>query len=190
MAPYLRDRVSEKRLVAGAALIIGATAVAATRLSIDHHRPAALLLAAVIGLAASVAKTAFDAIVQRETDDTGRGRLFARFESIFQLVWVVGALIPVVIALSLFSGFVVVAVVVLATSAVFVIGVARDRRRPLNDAESRSPAHPTKPARSDPPPAAAPNPAGSSGSSMRAAPPAYPVSGPDHWGAPAGPSPG
>ena len=171
--------------------MIGATAVAATRLSFDHHRPAALLLAAVIGLAASVAKTAFDAIVQRDTDDAGRGRLFARFESIFQLVWVVGALIPVVIALSLFSGFVVVAVVVLSTSAVFVIGVARDRRRPLNEARSRSGAHPAGPARSDPaPPSTTPSPAGSSGSSMRSPPPAYPVGGPDHWGAPAGPSPG
>jgi MFS family permease len=169
MAPYLRERISEKRLVAGAALLIGATAVAATRLSFDHHRPAALLLAAVIGLAASVAKTAFDAIVQRETDDTGRGRLFARFESIFQLVWVVGALIPVVIALSLFSGFVLVAVVVLSTSAVFVIGVARDRHRPLRG--SGSEAQVSKRARSEPPPPS-------------------PVSSPQHWGAPAGPSTG
>ena len=189
VAPYLRDRVSEKRLVAGAALIIGATAVAATRLSFDHHRPAALLLAAVIGLAASVAKTAFDAIVQRETDDADRGRLFARFESIFQLVWVIGALIPVVIALSLFSGFVAVAAVVLATSAVFVIGVARDRRRPSNQAGSPSAAHPSEPDRSDPPPVM-PSPAGSSGSSRRSGPPAYPVGDPDHWGAPAGPAAG
>jgi MFS family permease len=186
VAPYLRDRVSEKRLVAAAALIIGAVAVAATRLSFDHHRPAALLLAAVIGLAASVAKTAFDAIVQRETDDAGRGRLFARFESIFQLVWVVGALIPVVIALSLFSGFVVVAIVVLATSAVFVIGVARDRRRPLGEAAPGPETRASEPARADPPPpASAPSPAGSSGGTMR-----YPVRGANHWGAPAGPSAG
>jgi hypothetical protein len=72
-----------------------------------------------------VAKAAFDAIVQKDTADSGRSRLFARFESIFQLVWVLGALIPTLIATSLFAGFVFTAVVVIGTSGVFVVGLAR-----------------------------------------------------------------
>jgi hypothetical protein len=127
LAPAMRARLSEKRLVGGAALLIGLTAVVATNMGADHRRPAALLLALVVGLAASVAKAAFDAIVQRETLDSDRSRLFARFETLFQLVWVIGALIPTLIDTSLFAGFIVLAIMVLATSTVFVARVARGR---------------------------------------------------------------
>ncbi len=129
LAPTLRDRVSEKRLVASAALVIVVTAIATTQMSGMHRRPAALILAAVVGLSASVAKAAFDAIVQRESRDADRSRLFARFESIFQLSWVVGALIPTLIAMSLLPGFVIVACVMLATTSVYLVGVFRGRHR-------------------------------------------------------------
>jgi MFS-type transporter involved in bile tolerance (Atg22 family) len=129
LAPTLRDRVSEKRLVASASLVIVATAVVTTQMSAMHRRPAALILALVVGLGASVAKAAFDAIVQRESPDADRSRLFARFESIFQLAWVVGALFPTLIAISLLPGFVIVACIMLITTTVYLVGVLRGRRR-------------------------------------------------------------
>jgi MFS family permease len=132
LAPRLRDRFSERRLVAGAAVLIGITAVVAVNAPSDHYRPAAFMLALVIGLAASVAKAAFDAIVQRDTLDADRSRLFARFESVFQLVWAFGALIPTVIDTSLFAGFIVVACFVLATSAVFVLRLTKERFEPVS----------------------------------------------------------
>ncbi|HUJ64831.1 MAG TPA: MFS transporter [Acidimicrobiales bacterium] len=143
LAPVLRDRVSERRLMASAAILIAATAIATTQVSALSRRPAALILAAVVGLGASVAKTAFDATVQRVAPDADRSRLFARFESIFQLVWVVGALIPTLFSIPLLAGFVVVAITVIGTSAVFVVGMAR--------------VQPT-PARSEPEPPPAPSP--------------------------------
>jgi hypothetical protein len=91
-----------------------------------QRRPAALILAGVVALGASVAKTAFDAIVQRDTLDLDRSRLFARFESTFQLAWVAGALVPTLIETSLLVGYILTAAVVLGTSAVFVVGLARD----------------------------------------------------------------
>ena len=42
------------------------------------------------GVAAAAGKLAFDSIVQRDAPDAIRGRTFARFETRFQLVWVVG----------------------------------------------------------------------------------------------------
>ena len=75
---------------------------------------------------ASGAKTAFDAIVQRDTPDRDRSRLFARFESIFQLGWVAGALVPTIVATPLLAGYILTAAVVLGTSAVFVAGLNRD----------------------------------------------------------------
>jgi hypothetical protein len=56
----------------------------------------ALLMALVIGLTSNAAKQAFDSIVQRDAPDANRGRAFAKFETRFQLWWVVGALVPVV----------------------------------------------------------------------------------------------
>lgn len=124
-APRLRDRVPERRLVGAAALVVGAAAIGVTQMGAMQRRPAALLLAFVVALGETIAKAAFDAVVQSDVADEDRSRLFARFESIFQLVWVAGALIPTLIATSLFAGFVFTAVVVLATSAVFVAGLAR-----------------------------------------------------------------
>ncbi len=123
-AARLRDRFSERALVASASLLIAGTAIGVTQLGGLHRRPAALILAAVIGLGASVAKTAFDAIVQGETRDSDRSRLFARFESIFQLAWVVGALIPTLVFTPLLVGYIVIGATVVGTSASFVLGVA------------------------------------------------------------------
>jgi MFS family permease len=127
LAPVLRDRVPEKRLIAGAALVIGVCALAVTQWYDLHRRPAALVLAITVGLGASVAKTAFDAIVQRDTPDHDRAYLFARFEAIFQLGWVLGALVPTLLTISLLAGFIVVAVTVLATTSFFVVGLVRLR---------------------------------------------------------------
>ena len=42
-------------------------------------------------------KLAFDSIVQRDAPDANRGRSFARFETRFQVIWVLGAFIPVAV---------------------------------------------------------------------------------------------
>jgi MFS family permease len=147
-APWLRSRFSERTLMASAASMIALTAVGVTQLGGLHRRPAALILAFVVGLGASVAKAAFDAIVQAETMDVDRSRLFARFESIFQLAWVVGALIPVLINTPLLAGYVIVAITVIACSASFVLGVARGGtgprvvRTPVPDPAPSAPAEP------------------------------------------------
>ena len=130
LAPRLRRHVTEKRLVGGAALAVAATAIGVAWWATESRRPAALVLAFVVALGASAAKAAFDAVVQSETPDSERSRLFARFESVFQLAWVLGALIPTLIATSLLVGFVLTAAVVLATSGVFVVGLAVRRREP------------------------------------------------------------
>jgi hypothetical protein len=73
------------------------------------------LLAFVIGVASAASKPAFDALVQRYVPPAGQGRAFARFETRLQLVWVLGALVPVVIKLPLASGDVVISAVAAVT---------------------------------------------------------------------------
>ena len=67
-------------------------------------------LALVIGIAGSWGQPSFDAITQRFVPEDQQGRAFARFATRQQLVWVIGALVPVVIAFPLPVGDVVIAV--------------------------------------------------------------------------------
>jgi MFS family permease len=107
VAPRLRDRFTEERMLAAALAVVAVGALAATRLSV---RPAAALLAGVAGLAASTAKLSFDSLVQRDAPAAVHGRAFARFEAWFQVAWVIGALLPVVVTMPAQAGFVALAV--------------------------------------------------------------------------------
>jgi hypothetical protein len=51
----------------------------------------------LIAAGAATGRVAFDSLLQRDAPDAVRGRSFARFETRFQVTWVVGALIPVAI---------------------------------------------------------------------------------------------
>ena len=56
----------------------------------------AAALGFVVGVSNTAGKLAFDSIVQRDAPDANRGRLFAKFETRFQLIWVVGAMIGLI----------------------------------------------------------------------------------------------
>jgi hypothetical protein len=54
-------------------------------------------MAATIAIVSTGAKLAFDSLVQRDAPDANRGRSFARFEIRFQLAWVIGAVLPLLL---------------------------------------------------------------------------------------------
>src|SRR5437868_6944166 len=87
-----RRRGGEHPIVIGALALVTAVGFFCSRAS---GLGAITTLAGVVGLSAAAAKLAFDSIVQRDAPDAVRGRTFARFETRFQLTWVVGAAIPV-----------------------------------------------------------------------------------------------
>jgi hypothetical protein len=104
--PPLRRVLTEERMVLGGLLLVAVLGVIAGR---GHGLTAFSLVAAATGVAAAVGKLAFDSIVQRDAPDAVRGRTFARFETRFQLVWVAGAFIPVVIDISAGVGIDIIA---------------------------------------------------------------------------------
>lgn len=109
--PHIRQRRSEETILVGALILVGTMAVAVVVL---NGLWAACLLAAAVGVSAGGGKMAFDAIVQRDAPDANQGRSFARFETRFQLVWVVGAFIPTVLPFDVLSvrlGYIVIALV-------------------------------------------------------------------------------
>lgn len=89
VAPRLRRRLSEIPITLGAATLVSLVAIAATT-----AHPAivwAILVMGILSLAAGSAKIAFDATVQQGLREEHYGRTFARYETEFQLAWVVGA---------------------------------------------------------------------------------------------------
>lgn len=105
-SPHLRRVVREERILAG---VLGAVGVVGTLAALIGGLIGAMLAAAVVAVAGQMGKQAFDAIVQRDAPEANLGRSFSRFESRFQLVWVVGALIPVVVPIPARLGFLFVA---------------------------------------------------------------------------------
>jgi MFS family permease len=132
VAPLLRKVVREEIILVGAvlapALVALFAAQSATRLGF-----AATALMVAVGAAAG--RLGFDSIVQRDAPDAVRGRSFARFETRFQVIWVVGGLLGL-IPISAGLGLLVLAVTLGFTGISYLGGlraagerVARRRRR-------------------------------------------------------------
>jgi hypothetical protein len=108
IAPLLRRRFREEMLLGGVA---GVTAVVGVVVAIAGGYLWASVLAMTVGFAASLGKLSFEAIVQRDAPDANQGRSFARFETRFQIVWVLGALAATVIPVTVMPadlGFLVI----------------------------------------------------------------------------------
>ncbi|HLX87529.1 MAG TPA: hypothetical protein VKR22_03570, partial [Acidimicrobiales bacterium] len=108
LVPRARRVFTEPQMLA---LSIWSVALAAVLAGVVGGLVMQAFLAFVIGMAGASAKPAFDALVQRYVPVALQGRAFARFETRLQLVWVIGALLPVVTALPLGAGDVVIATV-------------------------------------------------------------------------------
>jgi hypothetical protein len=108
LAPRLRKLVEEEYILIGVLLTVVVTSVGS---AFSGGLFVASLMSLTLGIGSSAGKQAFDAIVQRDAPDANRGRSFARFETRFQLMWVVGALIPVAISIPPRMGFVMMAAV-------------------------------------------------------------------------------
>lgn len=127
IAPALRRKVREERILLGCTIGVSLGALLAVRIG---GRPAVAVLAAIVGLAASAGRLAFDSIVQRDAPDADQGRSFAGFETRFQLAWVVGALVPVAIATPLGAGFIGIGIASAIAAGAYATG-RRLTARPL-----------------------------------------------------------
>jgi hypothetical protein len=136
IAPRLRRVLTEERMLLGSLALVSLAAVLGGRAS---GLTAFCVAALATGIAAGAGKLAFDSIVQRDAPDAVRGRTFARFETRFQLVWVAGAFVPVVLHISPGLGIGVIALAAALTFFVYVGGlVAATRRgRHFSSGESR-----------------------------------------------------
>lgn len=89
---------------------------------------AGIMVAVVVNFSAAIGRLSFESIVQRDGPATNRGQAFARFETRFQLGWVIAAVLPVVLEIPGSAGFMLVGVVATAAVLNYVAGVRADDR--------------------------------------------------------------
>lgn len=114
LAPRLRRALHEERML-GVALALPA-AIGLVAAAVGGPRMG-VAVAAVVNFSAAIGRLSFESIVQRDGPAINRGQAFARFETRFQLGWVIAAVIPVLLEIPGGVGFLLVGVV--CAAAVF-----------------------------------------------------------------------
>lgn len=137
-APFVRRKVREEWMLAGALLLPALPLVVAAR---NYGRVSLVFAAAVVAAATACGRVAFDSLLQRDGAESVRGRAFARFETRFQLVWVAGGVGAVVFPGGGRGGIFVVAIVLLFGGLSYVGAFRRTapRSSPLGSSPSGPP---------------------------------------------------
>jgi len=115
----LRRRLSEQWLLAAALALLCVGAAGAAYLGTII---AQVGLAFVAGVAGAISQPSFDALTQRRVPPRAQGRVFARFAVRQQLAWVLGALIPVAIAMPFAVGDSILAVIAAVCLGGYTVG--------------------------------------------------------------------
>jgi hypothetical protein len=120
LGPRVRTWLREEAMViAGLAIV----AVSGAACALAGSRIAAVALMTTVNFGASLGRLGFDSIVQRDAHDAVQGRAFARFESRFQLAWVLAAIPPVIWTPPGRVGFAIVAALALFATASYLVGL-------------------------------------------------------------------
>jgi hypothetical protein len=120
VSPWLERRLREEPMMIAALAIEAAAAFIAAQV---FALPAAAALAAAAGLAWGTAKFGFDGLLQATVEPESRGYAFTVSETIFQVAWVVGALIPVAISVPIKVGLALAGVVALLVQLLYISGL-------------------------------------------------------------------
>jgi MFS family permease len=92
-APALRRAVREEVILASSLVVPAAFALLGALVA----GAAGFVLAAfTLGIGAAAGRLGFDSLLQRDGPDAVRGRAFAKFETRFQLVWVIGGIFAII----------------------------------------------------------------------------------------------
>ncbi len=132
----LRQRLIEQQILLLAVWLIAGVALGC---AFWGTAGAQVVLAFFVGLAGSLAQPSFDAMTQQLVPPAAQGHTFARFATRQQLVWVVGAIIPVVVAFPFPAGDAVMAAVGGAGGVFYVTSRRALRHRALPRGHGRPP---------------------------------------------------
>jgi hypothetical protein len=117
IAPRLPLNVREEAVVVGS--IVGAGIAAALALW-EFHLWSLAIFAALVGISTEFGILAFQSLMQRTVPKNAFGRVFVRYEVMFQLAWVAGAFVPAMFPIDFQEGIVLMAVGYLAAGLSFL----------------------------------------------------------------------
>jgi len=143
----IRRALSEHQILVGSLWLVAAVAGTAILVS---GRLVQVVVAFGVGVAGSVSKPSFDALMQQHVAEANQGRAFSRSETRFQLAWVLGSFFPVVLTLSIATGDVVILAVAVVGALVTMSSLSAEERsrhirtrRPVSGHGRAAPEHRT-----------------------------------------------
>jgi hypothetical protein len=126
IAPFLRRKIREEWILAGSLVAPAIPLFFAAR---SYGRLSIVFAGFAIAAASALSRLAFDSLLQRDGADAARGRAFARYETRFQIVWVIGGLLAVLFFGGGRAGIFLVALVLFFGGLSYVGAVRRQESR-------------------------------------------------------------
>jgi hypothetical protein len=133
LAPRLPTSVREEAVVIACVSGAGIGALIAFEV---FGLPLLMVYAFVAGGATEIGRLAFQSLMQRNAPEGALGRVFVRYEVVFQLAWVGGALIAALLPIGFRLGILILAVFYVAIAGAYVIYTRRTGRAAGGAAES------------------------------------------------------
>ena len=126
IAPRLPSSLREEAVVVGCVVGAGVGAVLAY---VAFSLPVLAVFGLVVGASAELGRLAFQSLMQTLAPGGAHGRVFVRYEVIFQLAWVAGALLPAMIAIDFRVAFLILAGLYLVVGIGYLTPDVMARRR-------------------------------------------------------------
>jgi hypothetical protein len=104
IAPRLPSSLREEAVVIGC---IAAAGVGAVLAYVAFSLPVLVLFALLVGASAELGRLAFQSLMQTLAPGGAHGRVFVRYEILFQLAWVLGALLPAMVSIGFRTAFLI-----------------------------------------------------------------------------------
>lgn len=131
VAPRLPSSLREEVVVIGCVVVAGISALLAFE---AFGLPVLAAFAAIAGMATEFGRLAFQSLMQRHAPGGAYGRVFVRYEVMFQLAWVAGALLPAMLPLEFRDGILALAGMYLAIGLGYLVRPYLERRRATGEA--------------------------------------------------------
>jgi len=131
LAPRLPETLREEFIVVGCTVAAGLGALFAFSI---FSLPVLAIFALAAGAATELGRLAFQSLMQANAPEGALGRVFVRYEVMFQLSWVAGAAGPALLTIDFKSGILILAGFYLALAGAWALRFFRGRREPLGAA--------------------------------------------------------
>ena len=145
IAPRVRERLREDIVVLASLLGAGLAAFGAFQ---AFTLPVLAAFGFVAGTATELGRLAFQSLMQREAPAGALGRVFVRYEVMFQLAWVIGALLPAVLPIDFRLGVLLLGAFYIVVGISYLLWPQIERRRwaartrPSEEGPTREPDRP------------------------------------------------